>query len=109
MQMSDNELQNRISTLLQPMLRMKLYVAINNPLKPADEIPPYVPEHLEYMIELEKTGILFASGPFVEPGVLVGSGLTILRSNDIEQAKSYMDANHLLSVDCEIIKYGNGN
>lgn len=94
--MSDGELQNRINTLLEPMLKIRMYAVINHPLKPAAEIMPFVPDHLEYMIQLEKSGILFASGPFVEPGVLVGSGLTILRATNLEQAKSYMDEEPLV-------------
>ena len=38
---------------------------------------------------------LFASGPFVQEGVLVGDGLTILQTETIEQARALMDAEPL--------------
>ena len=40
-----------------------------------------LPQHLEYMIGLEKQGVLFASGPLTAPpGAPAGDGLTILRA-----------------------------
>ncbi len=89
-------INQKIEQLLEPMLKMPLYAVISKCVKPADEILPLVPEHLEYMIELEKKGILWASGPFIEPGVLVGSGLTILRAKDLSQAQSYMNEEPLV-------------
>lgn len=85
-----------IEQLLKPMLKMPLFAAISHCVQPADDILPFVPEHLKYMMELEKKGILFASGPFVEPGVVVGSGLTILRATDLAQAKVYMNEEPLI-------------
>lgn len=86
----------QIEKLLQPMLKMRLYAAISKTVRSADEVFPFVPEHLEYMLELEKNRVLFASGPFVQPGVLVGSGLTILRAQDLSQAKGYLDEEPLI-------------
>lgn len=94
--MSNVETKEKIDTLIKPMLKMKLFAVISRPLKPAEEILPFVVDHLEYMIELENKGILFASGPFVQPGVLVGAGLTILRADDINQARFYIDEEPLV-------------
>jgi uncharacterized protein YciI len=37
----------------------------------------FVADHLRYMNDLEDRGLLFASGPFVQEGGVVGDGLTI--------------------------------
>lgn len=83
--------KNQIAQLLEPMLKLRLFAVISDAIAPADEILPHVVEHLNYMMDLEKKGILFASGPFVEPGVIVGAGLTILRAKNKEEATQYMD------------------
>jgi uncharacterized protein len=44
-----------------------------------------LPAHLEFMIDLEKRGILFASGPL--DGGARGDGLTIVRAAGLEEAK----------------------
>ena len=45
------------------MLRKKLYVILSKGGATAEQIGAVLPQHLEYMIGLEKTGVLFASGP----------------------------------------------
>jgi uncharacterized protein len=44
-----------------------------------------------YMNALEAEGKLWASGPFIEEGVLVGDGLTILWTSTIEEARQALD------------------
>ena len=54
---------------------------------------PLLPEHLEYMISLEKRGLLFASGPLSDgKGPPTGAGLTILRVTDIDEARALAEA-----------------
>ena len=60
----------------------------------------FLAEHLRYMNRLETEGFLFASGPFVQEGVLVGDGLTILQTDTIEQARALMDAEPLTAAGC---------
>ena len=43
------------------------------------------------MNELEAKGLLWASGPFVQPGVLVGDGLTIFRTEGLEEARKLIE------------------
>jgi uncharacterized protein YciI len=62
----------------------------------ASEIEPFVADHLAYMNRLEADGYLWASGPFVQEGVRVGDGLTILSAATIEEAQ-----NPLSNGDCE--------
>jgi uncharacterized protein YciI len=48
-----------------------------------------LPQHLEYMIGLEKQGVLFASGPLTAAQDRpAGDGLTILRAESAEAARA---------------------
>src|SRR4051794_11349269 len=75
------------------MLRKKLYVILSKGEATAEQIGTVLPQHLEYMIGLEKNGVLFASGPLsASPGAPVGDGLTILRAANAEEASSIASA-----------------
>jgi uncharacterized protein len=87
--------EGRIADLLKPRLKKRLFVALSKAVAPAEQMLPHVTEHLRYMNQLEAEGFLFASGPFVQDGVLVGEGLTILQRETIEQARALMDAEAL--------------
>jgi uncharacterized protein len=82
-----NEIKKAVAELLAPMLKKTLFVAINRVAAPASAIEPFVAEHLAYMNALEAEGKLWASGPFIEEGILVGDGLTILSTSTIEEAR----------------------
>ena len=43
---------------------------------------PHAAQHLRYMNNLEAKGLLWGSGPFIVPGVVVGDGLTIFNVAD---------------------------
>ena len=80
--------EERIRQLTQRMLRKKLYVVLSKGGATADQIGAVLPQHLEYMIGLEKNGVLFASGPLTAAaGKPAGDGLTILRAESIEDAR----------------------
>jgi uncharacterized protein YciI len=56
-------------------------------------LKPLLPAHLEYMIGLEKRGLLFASGPLSDgAGPPSGAGLTILRAASAEEARALAEA-----------------
>src|SRR5258708_6383500 len=77
----------------QRMLRKKLYVILSKGGATAEQLGAILPRHLEYMIVLEKTGVLFASGPLsAAPGAPAGDGLTILRAASIEEAREIASA-----------------
>jgi len=69
--------------LLVKMLGKKLYAVMWRAHKGAD-LGPVLREHLEFMIALEKQGVLFASGPL---SGTPGDGLTILRAASIDAAR----------------------
>ena len=76
--MDDDE---RIAQLMQKMLRKKLYVVLSKPVAAPEQLKPFLPAHLEYMIGLEKRGAVFASGPLTDAdGLPRGDGLTVLRA-----------------------------
>jgi uncharacterized protein YciI len=80
--------QERIRQLTERMLRKKLYVILSKGGATAEQIAAVVPQHLEYMIGLEKQGVLFASGPFTTaPGQPAGDGLTVVRAANEEEAR----------------------
>jgi uncharacterized protein YciI len=81
--------EERIRQLTQRMLRKKLYVVLSKGNATPDQIAALLPQHLEFMIGLEKKGVLFASGPLTAaPGQPAGDGLTILRAASAEEARA---------------------
>ncbi len=81
--------EERIRQLTQPMLRKKLFVVISTAKARAGEIMPHLPDHLLYMIGLERQGVLFASGPLTQEGEApAGDGLTILRVGSAGEARA---------------------
>ncbi len=81
--------EERIRQLTAGMLRKKLYVILSKGGATPAEIGAVLPEHLEYMIGLEKRGVLFASGPLTAgAGKPAGDGLTILRAASAEEARA---------------------
>jgi uncharacterized protein YciI len=57
-----------------------------------DEIAALAPRHVAWLLELEESGVVLASGPLTSgPGVRSGSGVTVLRAPD-EQSASLIAA-----------------
>jgi uncharacterized protein YciI len=81
---------DRISALTQRMLKKKLYVVLSTPIEGGSEkLMEHLPAHLEYMIDNEKKGVVFASGPLSEAdGGQKGRGLTVLRAASSGEARA---------------------
>lgn len=73
----------KIAELTKGMLRLKLFVVFSQ--GKGLDLKPYLAEHLQYMIELERQGKLFASGPFGDG--TKGDGMTIVRAADENEAR----------------------
>ena len=73
----------KIAELTKGMLRLKLFVMFS--YGKGLDLKPYLAEHLAYMIELERQGKLFASGPFGDG--TKGDGMTILRAASEDEAR----------------------
>lgn len=85
--------EERIRQLTEGMLRKKLYVVLSKGGDNPERLGDYLPSHLEYMIDLEKKGVLFASGPLSDAeGKIRGDGLTILRAGSAEEARKVAEA-----------------
>src|ERR1700728_3555196 len=79
----------RVTELTRKMLRKKLFVLMTNPIVPPEFLQPFLSAHLEYMIDLEKRGLVFASGPLADgEGPPTGQGLTVLRAKDAGEARA---------------------
>lgn len=79
-------------TLLARMMRKELYVILNTTLVSPAKLQGKLAAHLAYMIDLEKRGTLFASGPLTDPkGNLTGDGLTIVRAKSHKAAQNIAD------------------
>ena len=85
--------QERIRELTKTMLRKKLYVVLSKGGAAPEKLAEHLPRHLEYMIGLEKKGVLFASGPLAEAdGKMRGDGLTIVRAASAQAARKIAEA-----------------
>jgi uncharacterized protein YciI len=81
--------EERVADLTRKMLRKKFYVVLSKPAVTPDKLQPYLSAHLEYMIGLEKRGLVFASGPLADgEGPPTGQGLTVLRAKDTHEARA---------------------
>jgi uncharacterized protein YciI len=81
----------KVSDLLSKMIRKTLYAVISRLNVAPEDALPHVVDHLACMEELEAKGLLWASGPFVQPGVLVRDGLTIFRTDSVEEARKLIE------------------
>jgi uncharacterized protein len=88
--------EDKVAQLLKPMLKKRLFAALNKAVASQEQMLPFIADHLEYMNRLESEGKLFASGPFIQEGVLVGDGLTILRTDTLEEARKLMEEEPLI-------------
>jgi uncharacterized protein YciI len=83
----DQQLPEDPQTLLARMMQKKMFVILSSIQAEPEALRPHLASHLKYLIDLEKRGILFASGPFSNAeGQLTGDGLTIVRAASFEEA-----------------------
>lgn len=77
--------------LLAGMLNKTLFVALREP-KDLRHLDAHLTAHLEWAMQAEKRGELFASGPFVAEGLPPGAagGMTIVRASTHEEAHAIL-------------------
>jgi uncharacterized protein len=73
----------KVAELTKNMLRLRLFVIFS--YGKGLDLKPYLADHLQYMIDLESRGKLFASGPFGDGAK--GDGMTILRAVNEAEAR----------------------
>jgi uncharacterized protein len=87
------------TALLAPMIKKRLWTVISTAKVASAEMEPHAPDHLRYMSDLEAQGVLWGSGPFIVPGVVVGDGLTIFNVAEEADVHRYMAEEPLTKLD----------
>jgi uncharacterized protein YciI len=81
------------TTLMASMMAKEFFVIENKVLCDPPMLRSKLKEHLEYLIGIEKSGTLFASGPlFDRHGQMTGDGITIVRAQSFEEAEALASA-----------------
>lgn len=76
-------------------LGLELYVYETRLSGDVSKMAAHLPEHLEYQLELERSGVMFAAGPLFDEDGAKGppkSGMIIVRASSMEQAREIADA-----------------
>ena len=82
----------QITALHDKMLHKRLYVIFSEPTEKGGDRGKVFPKHIAYQLEIEKKGILFAAGPFVDArGKSQGAGMIIVRAKSMAEAKRIAD------------------
>lgn len=76
------------------LLAKQLYVVLTEPVSGLDQVRANLQDHLAYQLELERTGVMFAAGPFAddEGQEWQGEGMVIIRADSLESAKQIAEA-----------------
>ena len=75
------------------MLHKQLYIIFSEPTDKTGDRRKIFPKHIEYQLKIEKAGILFAAGPFVDgKGKPQGPGMIVVRAKNMVEAKKIADA-----------------
>jgi uncharacterized protein YciI len=81
------DIQEEIGQLVAPLLHRTLFVCVSEPAASPDQIVPHIPDHLRHLVAMEKSGVLVASGPFIEGGQVGLRSMMIIRAKDIAEAR----------------------
>lgn len=84
--------------LMQAMLKKKFYVALRKPVD-LSRLNELLPAHLEWAIQAEKRGELFASGPFIQEGSTPGTqgSMSIFRADSVEAVERIVAQDPLIA------------
>jgi uncharacterized protein len=86
--MTAASLPNQLEQLTSRMLRKKLFLVNLKTKVTFEKLTPHLVEHLEYMTELSRRGVLFASGPIIGAnGTPTGDGLSIFNTATADEAR----------------------
>ncbi|MGE3247999.1 MAG: YciI family protein [Beijerinckiaceae bacterium] len=77
-----------VKNLTAKMLAKKFYAVFWKAHDKPELIREKLPDHLKFLIALEKEGRVFGSGPLTGAGSRPGDGLTILRAEDADEARA---------------------
>jgi hypothetical protein len=86
-----NSQDSRTPASRPPLLGRDYWLILSTPVAGTSQadIDTCVPEHIAWLLGLEQDGVLFLSGPLLSgPGTGPGSGVTVLRAADENEAAS---------------------
>jgi len=81
------------------VLGMQLYVVLTTPTDGLEPVLEHMQEHLAYQVQLEKSGIMFAAGPFADDAEerWAGEGMVIIRAASLAEAQAIAAADPMHS------------
>ena len=83
----------QVQELHAKMLHKRLYIIFSEPTEKGGDRRKIFTQHINYQLEIEKKGILFAAGPFVDAkGKPQGPGMIVVRAKSMAEAKKIADA-----------------
>ncbi|WP_028221289.1 YciI family protein [Paraburkholderia oxyphila] len=88
---------NDLDAILRNMLNKTLYVALRKP-RNLHRVSDALPRHIEWMLDAERHGDIFLSGPFMgegQPGE--HGGMTILRAPSLDGAQRLIAADPFIA------------
>ena len=80
------EIPAEVKALKDKMLQKQYFVMTRKMIDPS-KLPPVLLDHYHWMIDLEKQGKVFASGPMFEKDGQQGVGMTAFRVDSWEEAE----------------------
>ena len=82
-----------VEALHRKMLHKRLYIIFSEPTDKTGDRRKIFHEHIAYQLEIERKGILFAAGPFVDAkGKAQGPGMIVVRAKNMAEAKRISEA-----------------
>lgn len=98
---TDNVPAQEIVSLVRQkgMLAKQLYIVTTTPAGPFDKVLEMVETHLDYQVDLERRGIMFAAGPnwTDDEQEWRGDGTVVIRAGSISEARELMEADPMHS------------
>ena len=83
----------QLNELHDKMLHKRLYVIFSEPTEKTGDRKKVFPKHIAYQLEIERKGILFAAGPFVNSkGKPKGPGMIVIRAKSVAEARRVAEA-----------------
>jgi len=83
----------QVHDLHDKMLHKRLYIIFSEPTDKTGDRAKVFPKHIAYQLEIERKGILFAAGPFVDAkGKPQGPGMIVIRAKSMAEAKRVAEA-----------------
>ena len=79
-----------VRSACEGMLQLQLYAVFTRPANGMKPVMEMLEKHLDYQISMEKSGVLFAAGPFWtdDEQQWRGEGMVVIRAESLEAARA---------------------